>query len=211
MEPSEKNSGIAIAALVMGILSLALGIVPLLGIVLGVAGIIVSSIALGKTKNGQRKGKGLAIAGLVMSIVGALTLGLIGTIAFMGVLSPSHIMPERTVFSAPLIVMESAVVSPNGEVSVSLMNQVGSPVIIKKEASGTDDCAGASVKQVRLADGTVLGAQDPVPNGEVFVITFQCDAKKKGDEFSAELTLNYENPSSGLTRSHSGSINAVVG
>lgn len=62
-----KTDGMAIAGFVTGLVSLFI-----FGIVLGILGIIFSSIALSRIRKEptKRKGKGLAIAGLVLGIVG---------------------------------------------------------------------------------------------------------------------------------------------
>jgi len=59
---NEEEKGLSIAGFVLGILSL---LVPFLGTILGIIGIVLSAIAL-KNKQGI---KGLAIAGLILSII----------------------------------------------------------------------------------------------------------------------------------------------
>ena len=70
-----------VAALVLGILAVVLRLVPVVGIfaalVLGALAIVLA--ALGKNKQPEKKG--MAIAGLVLGIVGA-ALGLIGVICW---------------------------------------------------------------------------------------------------------------------------------
>lgn len=62
---ARRTSGLAIAALVLGILGMC---VPLLGII----GIILGAIAISQTSRPEVGGRGLAIAGLVLGIVGTL-------------------------------------------------------------------------------------------------------------------------------------------
>lgn len=59
-------SGLAIASLVLGILAL----FPLLGIIPGIVGIILGIVALVKIKNTGVKGSGLAITGVILSLIG---------------------------------------------------------------------------------------------------------------------------------------------
>lgn len=66
-----KPQGMAIAALVFGILSILLG-APILGVILGLVAIVLGFIALKKVKKGVGGGRGLAIAGIVTGIIGAL-------------------------------------------------------------------------------------------------------------------------------------------
>jgi len=59
-------SGLAIAGFVCGLL----GLTPcFVGLVLCILGIVFSSVGIAKTGIGKRRGRGLAIAGLVLSIV----------------------------------------------------------------------------------------------------------------------------------------------
>ncbi|GGG75138.1 DUF4190 domain-containing protein [Paenibacillus radicis (ex Gao et al. 2016)] len=65
--PPARTNGKSIAALVLGICAI---IVPYLGFIIGIVGMIISSLALGEIKKKGEQGKGLAIAGLVTSIIG---------------------------------------------------------------------------------------------------------------------------------------------
>lgn len=65
---STKTSGFAVAGFVVSLCSL---MIPTVGVG-GIVGTVFSSIGLGKTGKGKDKGKGLAIAGLVMGIIAIL-------------------------------------------------------------------------------------------------------------------------------------------
>ena len=70
----KKTSGFAITALVLGIVGLSLSPLPIINnasAILGVIGIIFGIIGIVKTRKnkGKKRGKGLAIAGLITSIV----------------------------------------------------------------------------------------------------------------------------------------------
>jgi hypothetical protein len=65
MEQKKESKGMAIASMVLGILSL---VICWVGWILGVVGLILASVSLGTHKGG----KGMAIAGLVTSILGVL-------------------------------------------------------------------------------------------------------------------------------------------
>lgn len=62
------GNGIAIAALVVGIVAFVTGWVPILGLLLGIAAVVLGVIGLKKAA-----GKGMSIAGLVTGAIGALT------------------------------------------------------------------------------------------------------------------------------------------
>ena len=75
-----KTDGVSIAALVTGILCC--GIIPL----------ILGIIGLSRTKGGKRKGRGFAIAGLVLGILG--TLAGVAAAVFLVVFAQSVVDPE---------------------------------------------------------------------------------------------------------------------
>jgi len=62
-----KTNGKSIAALVLGILALA---IPYVGFVIGIIAIIFASLSLKEIRNTNEQGRGMAIAGLVCGIVG---------------------------------------------------------------------------------------------------------------------------------------------
>jgi Domain of unknown function (DUF4190) len=64
----ETNS-MAVAGLVMGILSMTIGLVCC-GLIFNILGIIFSSVALSQIKRSQQTGRNLAIVGLVLSLLG---------------------------------------------------------------------------------------------------------------------------------------------
>lgn len=64
-----KSSGLAIAGLIMGIFTLIFCWVPVVGFILGILGLIFSIAGIAKKNGGA---KGAAIAGLVMTILGAV-------------------------------------------------------------------------------------------------------------------------------------------
>ena len=63
----EKTNNKSIAALTLGILSI---IVPYIGLVLGIIGLVLSSKSMAEINNSNENGRGLAISGKVCSIVG---------------------------------------------------------------------------------------------------------------------------------------------
>lgn len=60
-----KTSGLAIAALVLALI----GIIPCLGVVTGLVGIVLGLIGVATIDNVKQKGKGLAIAAIILGIV----------------------------------------------------------------------------------------------------------------------------------------------
>ncbi len=79
MAPQNNNNGLAVAALVLGIISIVLCFVPFLSAILAILAIIFGIIAL---KSARR---GMAIAGLATGILGLLLGILIFAMIFIGI------------------------------------------------------------------------------------------------------------------------------
>lgn len=72
-EPARRGgAGLAIAALVLGILALVTSITVIGGIVLGLLAIVLGFLALRKAKRGEAGGRGMAIAGIVTGALGLI-------------------------------------------------------------------------------------------------------------------------------------------
>lgn len=75
----KPKSGLAIASIILGLISF----IPLLGVLLGVLAIILGAIALLNIKNSGVGGKKLAIGGIILGILGILfTVILYGSIIY---------------------------------------------------------------------------------------------------------------------------------
>ncbi|REK74952.1 DUF4190 domain-containing protein [Paenibacillus paeoniae] len=79
-----KTNGKSIAALILGICSI---IVPYIGFLSGIVGIILSTLSLKEIKNSgnQEQGRGLAIAGMVCSIIGTILWGIVLLIILLAI------------------------------------------------------------------------------------------------------------------------------
>ncbi len=85
-----RNNPMAVAGLILGIISITVGLCCCHGLPFNLLGIVFSVIGLSQIKedpDGQQ-GRGLAIAGLVLSILSLVVAGLM--LALAGVMSSSH-------------------------------------------------------------------------------------------------------------------------
>jgi hypothetical protein len=69
---SSQGNGLAVAGLVLGIISLPAVILSLLDIPIAILGIIFGGIGLAKAKKIGGKGKGMAMAGLICGCIGLI-------------------------------------------------------------------------------------------------------------------------------------------
>lgn len=68
----KRGSGMAVAALVLGLLALFGSITVVVGILFGLVAIILGFIASGRAKRGQGGGRGMAITGIVTGFLGVV-------------------------------------------------------------------------------------------------------------------------------------------
>ena len=80
-QPAPPANGKAIASLVLGILSI---IIPWVGFILGIIGIVLANKAFKEIANYQQGGRGMAVAGLTTSIIGTALYALFILIAIIG-------------------------------------------------------------------------------------------------------------------------------
>jgi len=66
---SEKSTK-AIISLILGILSLVLLVMSIIGMILGVIGLIYGVLGLSEIKRTKQQGRGMAIAGVICSLIG---------------------------------------------------------------------------------------------------------------------------------------------
>jgi len=74
IQNSSKSNGIGTAGFVLALIAVFLGWVPVLGWIIWLLGLVLSGIGVTKTP------KGLAIAGLVLSLIGLVILILLATV-----------------------------------------------------------------------------------------------------------------------------------
>lgn len=73
--PQQRGKGMAIAALVLGILALLSSWTVLGGIIFGLIAVVLGFIASGRAKRGRAGGRGMAISGIVLGVLGIVIGG----------------------------------------------------------------------------------------------------------------------------------------
>jgi hypothetical protein len=76
-----KTSGLAVTALVTGIVGLCLSWVAVLDLVLPIVAIVFGAVGMSQTRTKGMAGRGMAIAGLVMGIITVAVFGVILAVA----------------------------------------------------------------------------------------------------------------------------------
>lgn len=72
------NNGMAVAGFILALFTFFFGWIPILGWITWILGIIFSAIGIGKAKRLNGKGRGLAIAGLIISFIGIILMLVLG-------------------------------------------------------------------------------------------------------------------------------------
>jgi hypothetical protein len=102
---SKQTSGLAIASMVLGIISL----IPLAGVLLGILSIIFGIVSLGSIKKQQIRGRGFAITGIILGILGILfTIVAYGALFYFGFLADYGPFAEMRPQMDKLILTENA-------------------------------------------------------------------------------------------------------
>jgi hypothetical protein len=122
------GKGLAGTALGLSIASL----IPFLGLLFVIPALVVSIVAIVKCKT-KEEGHGMALAGLIISIVVFVLipvfLFLIGMIAYFGVLSPDKFLPERMTLSGGLSASEYRLSSSSLE--FGFVNNMGGEITVQ--------------------------------------------------------------------------------
>lgn len=84
-QPKPSRSGLAIAALVLGIVAMATSFLPIINnasFFVAIVGFVLAIVGIVGTGKGKKSGRGMAIAGLVLSVVAVVAV--LGSQAFYG-------------------------------------------------------------------------------------------------------------------------------
>lgn len=165
----------------LGIASLLLGWIPLLGWLLIIIALIVGIIAVIKTT--KETGKTMAIIGLALSILSfvffIIFVGVIGSLAYFGVMNPSKFIPDACSFDPGFGCTDWHIDSEAGEVSIVVNNYVGTT--IDNFEITLDDCS------------EVRAVSEPVDNGRLIgTFNFDCPNLKKGELFKSSIHITYQ-------------------
>ena len=169
------------------------------------------------TRRGQAAMEFLMTYGWAILVV----LASVGALAYFGVLTPDTLLPERTVFSAPIQNNANAVANhEEGHVEVSFTNNVGDSIELTGDANITTDedtCESANnitvLNENRNEIDTGSNATS-IGNGDVFLIQWDCGGNapsESGERLNAEAEFDYENTRASQVRTHQGEIQARWG
>lgn len=184
-----KNSGLAIASLVLGITSL------LLGFAFGIVAIVLGFIAISKiNKEPELEGKGMAITGIILGFISFWTIILfIGALAYFGALSPDRLLPERCSAGQGFDCSDWQI-QPDGTVSIVISSFQG-PVTVQSVT--LEECA------LQSPEGAV-----ELDYGVEETFVFSCEPIENA--FYGSLSVEYVQPGQTIPRTSLGMISGMI-
>jgi hypothetical protein len=172
-------------------------------------GIILGIIALGKIKKSGEKGKGLAVAAIVIPIVllGLLIIvTLIASVAYFGLLDMSQYMPERCDFPIDMPCTGKALITSNS-LFVSLISNKDRAITLKDYS--VEGCSGFTTFTKNGSDQTYVDAE--IGKGEKFSFMVDgCDFGKIGDKVKSNVVLTYADVDTGIEYKIQASVMGAV-
>lgn len=152
--------------------------------------------------------KGQAAMEFLMTYGWAIIVVLIaiGALAAFGVLDIDFLIPERTIFPAPISQADSSAIINSGsnQIEVALRNGKGNRIMLT--GNGWLVVDGDESSCTLTSDGSPATGLN-VSNSEVFLLTWDCtDGGVAGDTFSGKLKFEWESAETGQIRNHTGEV-----
>jgi len=140
-----------------------------------------------------------------------VVLGAISALAYFGAINPKNLLPDRTVFSAPISNVDNAVLDVTGHtINIAYQNNKGVNIIIPRNTTiNSPNCPSPAIINVTEVNGSEIPANQQIQNGERFIIKWQCgpvSGLKAGDRISADVVFDYKNTETGQMIKQSGTV-----
>jgi len=186
-----KTSGKAIASLVLGIISIFLGWIPIVGWAITITGLVLGIIALSKiSKDKNLSGRGMAIAGIVLAsislVINVLLVG-IGILAYFGTLSPDKFLPNKCIFPSGIACTDFK--ATTRQLMMQVQNSLGYDINI--DGATAHGC-------------TDLPGQGALLNGGTKTLTFACI--NSGSHYNGEASITFIVTKTGIKHVINGQI-----
>ncbi len=195
------KSGLAIASLVLGILSLVLGWIPVVGWLLIVLAILLGIISLYHIRKRNLGGAAMAIAGIVLAVVAILIIALfMGAIAYFNSTSSQRFAANNCAILGGFSCTNYAINGATQQIQFTVTNNLGLTVDSVNVTLDTSDCA---LQQPTVPVGK-LG------NTEQHTVTFDCVSGILPKQLQGDITISYELPNETTSKTARGSLESPV-
>ncbi|MDF7640825.1 DUF5067 domain-containing protein [Bifidobacterium sp. ESL0784] len=140
-----KRPGMALAALILGIVAIVMFWIPIVGIICGIAALVIGIMSMRKIKANRLPGKGMSVAGLVTGIIG-IVLSLVMFIASFSI--GVNMINKVTNPSSSATTSQSSKAKDDAQKGLDTYNKTKG-----KELKGSGSFGGADVKIVSAQKG----------------------------------------------------------
>jgi hypothetical protein len=191
----------------LAIISFILSFIPILRI----GGLVMAIISLKQIKEKNEKGKGLAIAAIILSVIFMLFTVFFAApimMASFGVMSPERLIPERCDFAIDIPCVGKASVKTNS-VQFALRNNLDTEIFVNGASFSGNEC-----NNVKIAIGSTgqyqnINSETSIPKGEIFKFIADCNLKSNS-KYEDDFTLSYIRDDVGLKYDLVGTIRSKV-
>lgn len=140
--------------------------------------------------------KGLYVTGIVLGILGIVAIPIlliVGTIAYLGILSPDKFLPDKCTLQSGFSCIDFRVTPST--INVNIVNSLGYDV--SNVVLTASDCGNS-------------GDAIAMPNGGSFIFTINCNPPLKGSNYIGNLDLAYTVAATGMAYTNIGQISARI-
>lgn len=193
-----ESKGMAITALVLGIVALILCWIPFVGIV----GLVLGIVAIIMGIVGLKQSKGLAITGIVLGSLAILIglLSIIVAVAYMDVLDPSGLITDSCIMPAGLSCVDQTY--SGGKAQIMLRNNLGKQFTIVNV--GMDD----NYDDIYTP---CVPDKSQIADGETFTITCPAeDTYGTGEHLFGNIKIGYREEGSKFDKIQEGCVTLTV-
>ncbi len=177
----------------------------ILAFFLSLVGLILSIVGLMQIKKdpAKYKGKGLAVAGIIIGAIGTVILPLLvfmGSMAYFGVLSPQEFIPNRCVISSGFMCSDHQISASENSISLLLTNYQGTTIeLLGIEDSLTEgDCKSPSMLACTGTGCTPTTLPLTIENYNHATVNVICQNNLDAGKVKTDIGIKYKGLDTGL-------------
>ena len=142
-----------------------------------------------------------------------MVLAAISALAYFGVLSPQKLLPERTIFPAPIPNVDTAVIDrTNNTIEIAFRNNKGVAITLTMTgtATGTSGTVCSNANITGTYNNAAITNATSISNGAAFLLKWDCadisPIPNVGDKFTADFSFDYKNTETGQQMTQTGTV-----
>lgn len=206
-----KTNGLAISSMILGILSLFLFWIPIVGFLLPLLALILGIVSLRKISKNESAGKAFSIVGIVLGAL-FLIVGLLisfASLALFGALNFDKSLPTTCVFNSQLECGSDFEINSNGQVNFDLKNTNSKKITLTKISMIEKSLSSSGTKCVSDINTEILSNE--LKNINLNFNDVNCGiSNNKGQTKSFDIEITYFNEGSSIPLISFGQITTKV-